>query len=118
MTRDVQGNTIDRTVTVDAYVCWRVAGPGGVDQFVRAVGTPEGAKAILGQRINSELGAAIGAMELEDLISVKTTVLADGSPGRWVDVKRDRLRARLLDTGKPSLKELAREEYGIELIDV
>jgi membrane protease subunit HflC len=118
MTRDAQGNTIDRTVTVDAYVCWRIAGPRGVDQFVRAVGTPEGAKAILGQRINSELGAAIGAMELEDLISVKTTTLDDGSPGRWVDVKRDRLRTRLLDTGKPTLKELAREEYGIELIDV
>jgi membrane protease subunit HflC len=119
MTRDAQGNTIDRTLTVDAYVCWRIAGPGGVDQFVRSIGTPEGAKTILGQRINSAVGAEIGARELDDLISIKATVPPGiGMAPRWVDVKRDQLRTRLLDSGKPPLKELAREEYGIELIDV
>ena len=28
LTRDPQGNTIDKTLTVDAYVCWRIAGQG------------------------------------------------------------------------------------------
>jgi membrane protease subunit HflC len=119
MTRDAQGNTIDRTLTVDAYVCWRIADAQGVDQFVRAVGTPEGAKTILGQRINSAVGAEIGARELDDLISVKPTVPPGlGLAPRWVDVKREQLRTRLLDSGRPSLREAAREEYGIEVIDV
>src|SRR2546421_729535 len=119
MTRDAQGSTIDKTLTIDAYVCWRIADANGVDQFIRSVGTPEGARAILGQRINSELGAAVGAMELEDLISVKPAAPHDdGTPQRWVDLKRDQLRKRLLDAGTPSLREMARSEYGIEMIDV
>src|SRR5919199_6934995 len=29
LTRDVKGKTIDKTLTIDAYVCWRIAdGPG------------------------------------------------------------------------------------------
>jgi membrane protease subunit HflC len=119
MTRDAQGNTIDKTLTIDAYVCWRIAGADGVDQFIRSVGTPDGARAILGQRINSELGAAIGALELEDLISVKTGELnAGGAPRRWVDVKRDQLHEHLLKYGQASLQETARTEYGIDVIDV
>src|SRR5579871_4111535 len=47
LTRDAKGNTIDKTLTIDAYVCWRIDdGPGGVDRFIRSVGTPEGARAI------------------------------------------------------------------------
>src|SRR5262249_52324197 len=26
LTRDPRGNTIDKTLTIDAYVCWRIAG--------------------------------------------------------------------------------------------
>jgi membrane protease subunit HflC len=119
MTRDTQGNTIDRTLTVDAYVCWRIADAQRVDQFIRAVGTPEGARAILGKRINSELGATISGMELEDLISVKNTLPAGlGLAPRWVDVKRESLRQRLLGTGPSSLQETARAKYGIEVIDI
>src|SRR6202007_1765194 len=89
LTRDPKGNTIDKTLTIDAYVCWRIdAEPGGVARFIRSVGTPEGAKAILGQRINSELGAAVGRLELEDLVSTE--------PGK-VDARRDALRKQLLD---------------------
>jgi membrane protease subunit HflC len=113
MTRDAAGNTIDRTLTVDAYVCWRIAGPQGVDRFIRSVGSPEGARAILGQRISSEIGAAIGALELEDLVSVKDSAAAGEKPRRWVDAIRDRLRQRLLDSARA-----AQEEYGIEVLDV
>ncbi len=110
LTRDPKGNTIDKTLTVDAYVCWRIDdGPGGVDRFIRSVGTPEGARAILGQRINSELGAAVGRLELDDLVSTE--------PGK-VDARRDALRTQLLDGGATPLREAARRDYGIDVVDV
>src|SRR5438874_26173 len=70
LTHDPKGQTIDKTLTVDAYVCWEIAGKDGVDRFIRTVGTPDRARAILGQRVSSRLGAEIGNMPLDDLISV------------------------------------------------
>src|SRR5689334_15322024 len=81
LTHDPRGKTIDKTLTVDAYVCWRIAGKDGVDRFIRTVGTPERARTVLSGRISGELGAAIGQMELDDLISVE--------PGK-VDRERER----------------------------
>jgi membrane protease subunit HflC len=111
LTRDPRGNTIDRTLTIDAFVCWRIADAGGVDRFIRSVGTIGGAQAILGQRINSELGAAVGRMELDDLIST--------TAGK-VDEQRQQLRDRLLNGlgGGASLRDTARQEYGIDVVDI
>lgn len=109
LTRDPRGNTIDKTLTIDAYVCWRIDGAVGADLFVRTVGSPEGAQLILGQRISSELGAAIAEMELDDLISAE--------PNR-IEGQREKLRERLLEGGNPSLRESARKEYGIEVLDI
>src|SRR5215469_9645352 len=112
LTRDPRRNTIDKTLTIDAYVCWRIADADGVDRFIRRVGTVEGAQAILGQRVGSELGAAVGQKELDDLISTEA--------GK-VDREREKLRERLLegsDAGGRSLREVAREDYGIEVVDL
>jgi membrane protease subunit HflC len=111
LTRDPKRNTIDRTLTLDAYVCWRIADAKGVDRFLRSVGTPAGAQAILGQRIGSELGAAIGRMELDDLIN---------TDAHKVDAAREQLRKRLLrgDAGTLSLEQAAETEYGIEVVDI
>src|SRR5579885_1444133 len=111
LTRDPKRNTIDRTLTLDAYVCWRIADAKGVDQFIRSVGTPAGAQGILGQRITSELGAAIGQMELDDLINPDP---------QKVDAAREQLRKRLLHGGASSqaLEALAESEYGIEVVDI
>jgi membrane protease subunit HflC len=110
LTRDQEGNTIDKTLSVDGYVCWRIDdAPGGVDRFIRKVGTPEGARAILGQQINSDLGAAVGKLKLDDLVSVE--------PNR-VDEKREWLRTELLDGGATPLRESARRDYGIDVVDV
>jgi membrane protease subunit HflC len=111
LTRDPKRNTIDRTLTLDAYVCWRIADAKGVDRFIRSVGTPAGAQAILGQRIASELGAEIGRMELDDLINT--------NPEK-VDAARERLRRHLLhgNAGSSSLEQVAEAEYGIEVVDV
>jgi membrane protease subunit HflC len=112
LTRDPKRNTIDRTLTLDAYVCWRIADAKGVDRFIRSVGTPAGAQAVLGQRIYSELGAAIGQMELDDLISPDPKKVEDA---------RTALRKRLLQgsgTGSPSLESVAESEYGIQVVDI
>jgi membrane protease subunit HflC len=109
LTRDAKKNTIDKTLTIDAYVCWRIADAQGVDRFIRRMGTVEGARSVLGQRINSELGAVVGKMELDELVSTE--------PNR-VDDKREELRKRILDGGEQPLRRTALDEYGIEIVDV
>lgn len=109
LTHDSRGKTIDKTVTVDAYVLWRIADKKGVDQFIRTVGTPERARDILRQPISSRLGAEIGTMSLDDLVSV--------APAQAVEARMDRLRARLLGEAD-GLTRHARTAYGVEIVDV
>jgi len=113
LTRDTQRNTIDKTLSLDAYICWRIRDAKGVDTFLRTVNTIEGAKSILAQRINSELGAAIGTMELDDLVSIE-----EGK----VEKQREILRTKLLlEPGRvngKSLQESASADYGIEVVDI
>ncbi len=106
LTHDPQRHTIDRTLTIVAYVCWRISDEdGAVDWFVRRVGTPEQARSILGQRVSSQLGAAVGGMELDELVSDK--------PGQ-VEAGMARLRERLL----AGVRDRARQDYGVEVVDV
>lgn len=111
LTHDATGQTIDKTLTVVAYVCWKIADKEGVDWFIRRVGQPERAKTILGERIRSQLGAAIGRMKMDDLFST--------DPGR-VERNLDDLRQRLLNgpNESESLKRRARDDYGIEIVDI
>jgi membrane protease subunit HflC len=118
LTNDPEGKTIDKTVTVVAYVCWRIADKDSVDLFIRRIGTPERARTILGERIRGQLGALIGQMRMDDLVSV--------DPQR-VDTSLADLRRRLLtepgteqarETAPLSLEQRARGEYGIELVDI
>ncbi len=115
LTRDPKKNTIDKTLTIDAYVCWRIADADAVDRFIRKMGSVDHANSVLGQRLTSQLGAAVGKMELDDLIS--TDEVGDGKVRR-VDQKRDELRTILLDEGDQPLRETARKEWGIEIVDV
>jgi membrane protease subunit HflC len=106
-----EGKTIDKTISVEAYVLWRIAGRTHVDRFVRTLGSAERAQAILGPRINSQLGAAIAQLRMDDLVSID----AGQQPGRTrVDETIEQLQAQLLR----SLQERVREEYGIELVDI
>lgn len=112
LTHDPQGNTIDKRLLIEAYVCWRVADREAVDLFVRRIGSADRARAILAPRINSQLGAAIGQMRMDDLVN---TAPAEGGPGRTrVDETAESLRGRLL----ASLRDPVRSEYGIELVDI
>jgi membrane protease subunit HflC len=106
LTHDPKRQTIDRTLNLVAYACWRIdSGNDGVDRFVRTIGSPEQAKTILGTRISSQLGAQVGKMEMDDLISTEA--------GK-IDAKAQELRSQLLTELAPA----ARKEYGIELVDV
>ena len=49
LTHDATGQTIDKTLTVVAYVCWKIPDTDSVDWFIRRVGQPERARAILGE---------------------------------------------------------------------
>src|SRR5229473_1414887 len=123
LTRDDKGETIDKTITVDAYVCWRIDGEEGVGRFIRAMGTADRAREILRPRIISRLGAEISNMKMDDLISV---VSPEEARGR-MEKLRDRLvgdsdansnhdAASALSTS--SLRDQAKQDYGIELVDV
>lgn len=112
-TRDADGdgpgkadeNRIDKMLIVEAYVCWRIASKDSVDLFIRTLGTGERAQDILGQRINSQLGAAISQLSTRDLIN---------TDGALVEAKMAKLREELV----PPLQKTFRDEYGIELVDV
>jgi membrane protease subunit HflC len=118
LTHDPEGKTIDKTLTVVAYVCWKVADADHVDLFIRRIGTPERARTILGERVRGQLGALIGQMRMDDLVSV--------DPER-VDRSLADLRRRLLTepgaeragaSPAASLQDRARDEYGIDLVDI
>jgi membrane protease subunit HflC len=109
LTHDAEGKTIDKTLTVEAYVCWQIADKEAVDRFIRHLGSPERARDLLDKRINSLLGATIGQMNLDDLIT--TQRVGDRSK---VDMTMAALQKKLKD----ALQTQARADYGIELVDV
>jgi membrane protease subunit HflC len=116
LTRDDKGETIDKTITVDAYVCWRIDGAEGVRHFIRALGTSERAEEVLKPRITSRIGAEISNMKMDDLISVVRPEEAH----RRMERLRDRLRQDGSEApdGPDSLREQARQIYGIDLVDI
>jgi membrane protease subunit HflC len=104
-------DTIDQTLTIDAYVCWRIVDKDGVDLFIRKVGSTERARTLLEKQISSDLAAAVGKMSMGDLVSV--------APGK-VDAKLKELRDGLLvsQNNRVSQKERIRKEYGIQIEDI
>src|SRR5262249_48867618 len=98
------GNSVDKTLSVEAYICWRIdSGEDHVDRFVRRIDNASRAREILAQRVNSELGALIGQMHMDDLINaeaVQVVAKADNPPASGartkVDQTMDKLRQNLL----------------------
>lgn len=102
---EAERNSIDRTLTVTAYVCWRIADGDKVDWFVRRVGTLDRAQTILDDQIRSQLPAIIGQNQMDDLVSV--------DPAR-VERSMSEIRQRLLE----GARERAGNDYGIEVVDI
>jgi membrane protease subunit HflC len=98
LTRDQKKqNTIDQTLTVDAYVCWRIVDKEGVDLFIRKVGSPQQAKILLEKQIQSQLIAAVGKRSMSNLLQQLKEV-------------GDALRA--------DQQRRIRDEYGIQIVDI
>jgi membrane protease subunit HflC len=111
LTHDAAGNTVDKTLSVEAYVCWRIADVEAADLFIKSLGTPERARTILGQRVNSLLGAAITQMAMDDLVSTEPGKEAGSTR---VEDKMAYLRSQLLN----GLRGPLRKDYGIQLVDL
>jgi membrane protease subunit HflC len=94
---------VDKSLTVDAVVTWRVPDAAAADTFLRAVGTPDQARRLLTPRLAGRLATAVGNRPLESLVGV-----ADPAA---VGARAASLRAELL--ADPLLSE-----YGVELVDV
>jgi membrane protease subunit HflC len=117
LTRDRQGRTVDKTIAVDAFVCWRVPDAAAADRFIRTVGTPEQAKRLLTPRLTGRLAAVISNLPLEDVIKV--------ADAQAVDARSDRLRRQILglepvgeDDPAEALPAAILKDYGIELVEV
>lgn len=120
-----------KNITVDAFVCWRIAGgdegdsPEGlavdsersVVRFYRSLGDPEVAEARLESRLRSVLNTAIGQIEMSDLLSVSdSTQGPNASRTSLLTELAERVREQVQATedGGSSLAEQA----GIELVDL
>ena len=103
LTRDAADGRVDKSLTVDAVVTWRVPDSAAADTFVRAVGTPDQARRLLAPRLAGRLATAVGNRPLDALVSV-----ADPAT---VDARAASLRSELL-------ADTLLAEYGIELVDV
>ena len=118
LTRDRQGRTVDKTIAVDAFVCWRVPDATAADRFIRTVGTPEQARRLLTPRLTGRLAAVISNLPLDDVIQV-----ADAAA---VDARSERLRRQILglekagddDPNAEPLPAAVLRDYGIELVEV
>ena len=112
LTHDPDGNTIDKILLVEAYVCWKIADEKAVDRFVQRIGSATRAREILAPWINSQIGTAIGKRRMEDLVNA-----APPNPvteRTKVDDAVESLRKQLLD----ELRDTARDKYGIDLVDI
>lgn len=107
LTRDAQNNTVDKTITADAFIAWKLPDKEACDKFVRTLGSSEQAQKVLAPQVTGRLASTIGGLPLEDLVSV---VDLAGQQAR-----SEKLQKLLLSN---QLKEQLQNEYGIELVEL
>jgi membrane protease subunit HflC len=118
LTRDPLKKTIDKTLAVDAFVCWQIPDTEAVDRFIRTVGSFEQAKRLLIPRISGRLAAIISQLPLEELVQISD------EPG--TQRRMNRIRDQLLGTlpigdepaNREPLFDLALKEYGIQIVEI
>ena len=82
-----QESAVDKTITIDGYVVWRIPNREAADRFVRTFGSIERAEQYLQDKIRGDLGGEIPKLSLEDLHTIASGV---------VDKNRNSLSERLL----------------------
>jgi membrane protease subunit HflC len=142
--REVVQQSVGTTLTVDATVTWKIPDAKAADRFLRAVRTrsPEEARKKIGPMINSRLASVIGSVPIEyliDVVDVQTAAAAltgnaAATPSdahfraadyQVLDERVERVRRLILgeeeSLGPPDpegLRARAREEFGIEIVDI
>ena len=121
-----------KNVTVDVYVCWRIAQPAEdaasenapadsldrpVVRFYRGLGSGEVAEARLESRIRSILTTALGQIELSHLLGAKNS---EQGPAKNEIGPLDRLSETVREETlrRPSESESLRDRLGIEIVDL
>lgn len=114
-----------KNVTVDAYVCWKIAKPRSdanlldrpAVRFFRSLGTNETAQARLETRVRSSLASRIAKVELSDLLSVPNP---ESPPVTGTEMSLDALSRQLLDDvrQRPDEDQSVLDRLGIEIVDV
>ena len=114
-----------KNVTVDAYVCWKIADPKAnaslldrpAVRFFRSLGTNETAQARLETRVRSSLASRIAKVELGDLLSVPNP---ESPPVDGTEMSLDAVSRQLLEDvrQRPDEEQSVLERLGIEIVDV
>ncbi|MGZ0169440.1 MAG: protease modulator HflC [Planctomycetales bacterium] len=114
-----------KNVTVDAYVCWKIAEPATdaelldrpAVRFFRSLGTSETAEARLETRVRSSLASRIAMVELGDLLSVSDP---ESPPADATEMSLDSISQQLLDDvrQRPDEEQSVLDRLGIEIVDV
>jgi membrane protease subunit HflC len=110
LTHDPEGKTVDRTLAVEAYVCWRIPDAQAVDLFIKTMGNAQQARAIVGPLVNSELSSEIGRMKMDELISTEL----DGAGKPKIEQRLEKLQKDLL----ARLHDPVLRQYGVKLVDI
>lgn len=111
LTRDRKLKAIDKTLTIQGFVCWRIPDADAADRFIRHVGSLERAREILATRVQSLLSDAVGNLSMDDLISTD----AGTKPGR---THVEETIERTTDDLRTRLRPQALQSYGIEIVDL
>ena len=115
-----------KNVTVDVYVCWRIAEPTGeatplaerpLVRFYRGLGSVDLADARLDSRIRSILTTTIGQVELSRLLGVKNS---EQGPAAKETGPLEKLAETVRSEAmcRPSETESLRDRLGIEIVDL
>jgi modulator of FtsH protease HflC len=114
-----------KNVTVDAYVCWKIAEPTTgaalldrpAVRFFRSLGTSETAEARLETRVRSSLASRIAMVELGDLLSVSDP---ESPPVDLTEMSLDSISQQLLNDvrQRPDEEHSVLDRLGIEIVDV
>ncbi len=113
MTRDRETKKVDKTVTVDAFVCWRIPDSACADKFLRKVGTVEQAQKLLGPRLTGRLSAVISSLPFEELVKVRKPEEAEE---QMLSLKNKILEPNTANDSP--IPDALLEEYGIELVEM
>jgi membrane protease subunit HflC len=115
-----------KNVTVDAYVCWRIAdasqtGTGSLTdrpsvRFLRSLGSSAAAQARLETRVRSAIASRLAEVELTDLLAVTNPESQVDAAGASLAVLAESLLADVRQRRDEDLS--VTERLGIEIVDV